>query len=241
MGEADNIEDKYGFESTVADGGAPPDDEDDRAEAPGILKVYKEVEQTEEVDEVIDTGDIKYKAQEEDLNLNIPGQHGAKPLIEEIGSKGPAIAGKPLQPKTAAPAAQPAFSWETADRVESKFTFINQGELVFVNFNFNGYSKDSDVRYALSENEIFLEVRDTGKNKVHKCAKTLQEPIDCKESSVQLLVNYIIFKLQKADKKKSWDQLGYDIQDFNIPEDKHYMRSNFLKQKSAEVGDKENQ
>ena len=95
--------------------------------------------------------------------------------------------------------------------MESKHVFINQGELLFVNFNFNGYDKDSDARYALSENELFLEVRDQGKNKVYKCAKTLQEPIDCQESSVQLLVNYIVFKLVKKDKKKQWDQLGYDI------------------------------
>jgi len=89
----------------------------------------------------------------------------------------------------------PKFDWDTAERVESKHVFMNQGELVFVNFNFNGYNKDSDVRYALSENELFLEVRDLGKNKVYKCAKTLQEPIDCQESSAQLLVNYIVFKL----------------------------------------------
>jgi len=65
------------------------------------------------------------------------------------------------------------FSWEKAERVDSEFTFMNQGELVFVNFKFKGYNKENDVRYAISENEIILEVRDEGKNKVHKVCKTL--------------------------------------------------------------------
>ena len=77
-----------------------------------------------------------------------------------------------------------------------------------------------------------------GKNKVHRLCKTLNQPIDCKESSVQLLVDFIVFKLKKKDVKKSWDDLGYDIQEFHIPESTtQYMRSNFLKQKSAEVGE----
>ena len=50
---------------------------------------------------------------------------------------------------------------------------MNQGELVFVNLNFKGYNKETDIRYALSENEILLEVRDETKNKVHRICKTL--------------------------------------------------------------------
>lgn len=70
------------------------------------------------------------------------------------------------------------------------------------------------MRYALSDNEILLEVRDVGKNKVHRICKTLQQPIICQDSSVQLLVDFIVFKLKKASAKKTWDQLGYDIPDF---------------------------
>jgi len=44
----------------------------------------------------------------------------------------------------------------------------------------------------------------------------------------------------KKEKNKSWDDLGYSIEDFNIPASTQYMRSNFLKQKSAEVGITEN-
>jgi len=56
---------------------------------------------------------------------------------------------------------------------------------------------------------------------------------------VQLLVDYIVFKLKKDESnKKTWDDLGYDIKEFNIPESSNsYMRSNFLKQKTAEVGE----
>ena len=108
---------------------------------------------------------------------------------------------------------------------------MNQGELVFVNFFFKGYNKEKDVRYALSENEILLEVKNEAKNRVHRVCKTLFSPINSKESSVQLLVDYIIFKLKKdEDNKKTWDDLGYDIAEFHVPESSNsYMRSNYLK------------
>mmetsp|Transcript_17270 Transcript_17270/g.29081 ORF Transcript_17270/g.29081 Transcript_17270/m.29081 type:complete len:112 (-) Transcript_17270:275-610(-) len=111
---------------------------------------------------------------------------------------------------------------------------MDQGELIFVTFNFKGYSKEKDARYALSENEILLEVRDVNKNKVHRVCQTLLDPIDSKESSVQLLVDYIVFKLKKdmklaANGGKKWDQLGYQIREFHVPDERGYMRSNFLK------------
>jgi len=43
-------------------------------------------------------------------------------------------------------------------------------------------------------------------------------------------------KLKKSE-TKTWDDLGYDIEEFHIPDCKFYMKSNFLKQKSAEVGE----
>lgn len=84
-----------------------------------------------------------------------------------------------------------------------------------------------------------VEVRDEAKNKVHRVCKTLFSPINSQESSVQLLVDFIVFKLKKDEKhKKTWDDLGYDIKEFHIPESSNsYMRSNFLRQKSAEVGE----
>lgn len=114
---------------------------------------------------------------------------------------------------------------------------MNQGDLVFLNCNFKGYNKESDVRYAFSDNEIIIEVRDVGKNKIHRICKTLTHPIICQDSSVQLLVDFIVFKLKKASGKKTWDELGYDIKEFQIPENHLYMRSNYLKQASAMVGD----
>ena len=67
MGKNENIDDKYGFQSTAAnDGAGEGSDEDDQA-ASGILNVYKENKdaEDEEVDEEINTDDIKYKTQEE--------------------------------------------------------------------------------------------------------------------------------------------------------------------------------
>lgn len=34
------------------------------------------------------------------------------------------------------------FDWEKAERVDAKFQFINQGDLIFVTYNFKGYKKD---------------------------------------------------------------------------------------------------
>lgn len=128
--------------------------------------------------------------------------------------------------KEEAPKPEDLFDWDTAERTDAKFQFMNQGELVFVNFNFKGYKKDSDVRYAISENEVILEVRDVAKNKVHRMCKTLFKPIDVKASDVQLLVDFIIFKLKKgvvkggdpADASARWDDVGYDISSFSVPE-----------------------
>jgi hypothetical protein len=53
-----------------------------------------------------------------------------------------------------------------------------------VTYNFKGYKKDFDVRYALSDNELLLEVRDLGKNKVHRTCKTLFKQVSVKESEV---------------------------------------------------------
>ena len=201
-------------------------DEDDVEGGNDFLKIAKGTGNIDSLKEEkpLTADQVKFKADaEEHAALN-----GA-PKIQEIASttftdqsekKAKAI-------KTAPP--KPVFDWKTAERVEAKYTFLNQGDLVFVNLNFKGYNKESDVRYAFSDNEILLEVRDLGKNKVHRICKTLNHPIICQDSSVQLLVDFIVFKLKKASAKKTWDQLGYDIQDFQIPENQLWMRSNFLK------------
>lgn len=45
---------------------------------------------------------------------------------------------------------------------------MNRGDLVFINFKLKGYDKEKGIRYALSENEILLEVRIPGDVKVVK-------------------------------------------------------------------------
>jgi hypothetical protein len=66
-----------------------------------------------------------------------------------------------------------------------------------------GYNKLTDVRFALSDNEILIEVRDPKKenrNTVHRISKTLFNEINVDESSVELLVDFISVKLKKRDK-----------------------------------------
>ena len=90
-----------------------------------------------------------------------------------------------------------------------------------------GYSKICDVHYALSQNELLIEVKDPATLKVHRICKTLLKEISVEQSSVELLVDFIAVKLRKEDKEQSWDQLGYDIKDFTIP-NHGQMKSNFL-------------
>jgi hypothetical protein len=89
-----------------------------------------------------------------------------------------------------------------------------------------GYKKEEDVRYALSENELLLEVRRV--NQVARVCKTFNKEVDVDGSSVDLLVDYIAVKLKKQDMEVSWDQVGYDIASFTLPR-RGQMKSNFLK------------
>ncbi len=68
-----------------------------------------------------------------------------------------------------------------------------------------GYNKQSDARYALSDNEILIEIRDSkNRNTVHRISKTLFNEINVDESSVELLVDFISVKLKKRDKSQNW-------------------------------------
>lgn len=52
------------------------------------------------------------------------------------------------------------FSWADAQRVELKPQFIAQADFVFLNINLKGYKSDEDVKFALSSDEILIEIRD---------------------------------------------------------------------------------
>lgn len=73
-----------------------------------------------------------------------------------------------------------------------------------MNINIKGYNKDKDVRYALSENELLLEVRDKTNN-VHRLCKTLYKEVDVPESNIELLVDFISIKLKKLENNHSWN------------------------------------
>lgn len=93
-----------------------------------------------------------------------------------------------------------------------------------------GYNKETDIRYALSENELLLEVKDSsaGKHLVRRLCQTLHKQIDVQQSEVLLLVDFVSVKLCKLEKGQSWSGLGYNIANFTIPE-RGQMKSNFLK------------
>lgn len=61
-----------------------------------------------------------------------------------------------------------------------------------------------------------------------------------KDSSVQLLTDFIIFKLAKKEKNESWDCLGFDVNEFNseLNGKQIELQSNFIK--NAAEADKEN-
>ena len=79
-----------------------------------------------------------------------------------------------------------------------------------MNINFKGYDKNKDVRFALSENELLLEIRDK-QNMVHRLCKTLQKEVDMTLSSIDLLVDFICVKLKKLESSVTWNSLGYDV------------------------------
>ena len=47
-----------------------------------------------------------------------------------------------------------------------------------MNFPMKGYSKLMDIRYALSENELLVELKDSQTSKVHRLCTTLNREID---------------------------------------------------------------
>lgn len=105
---------------------------------------------------------------------------------------------------------------------------INQHDFVFFNIPFKGLDKENGVRYALSANEILLEVRDS-QNKINRMCQTLDKAILIEKSDVSLLVDFICIKLAKSDASETWNSTGYDISNFTIPPDGSAIISNFLK------------
>lgn len=96
------------------------------------------------------------------------------------------------------------FSFEDAEKVELKGTFITQADFVFLNISMRGYKPAEDVRFALSSDELVLEVRDRtatkGINRIKRTCLTLSKQIDVPTSEVQLLVDFIVVKLSKQEK-----------------------------------------
>lgn len=60
------------------------------------------------------------------------------------------------------------FSWAEAQRIELKPQVIMQADIVFLNLPLKGYNKDEDIRYALSADELVLEIRDRSQKGVHR-------------------------------------------------------------------------
>lgn len=175
---------------------------------------------------------MKFKRDSDDpefrLKTSAQDQQSRKPLIQELSSN--AALPTEIKPDIASRQEQAPFSWCTATQVDLKPQFISQADYVFINLPLRGYNKETDIRYALSENELLLEVKDTSQGKfiVRRLCQTLHKQIDVSLSEVMLLVDFVSVKLCKLEKGHSWGALGYDIANFTIPE-RGQMKSNFLK------------
>lgn len=113
-----------------------------------------------------------------------------------------------------------------------KGAFIQQTDLVFMNIPAKGYDKETDVRYAFSSDEFILELRDKtqhGKHQIRRLCQTLSKSIDVSRSEVQLLMDFIVVKLQKQESALTWREFGYDIANFTVPKAGGLMKSNYLK------------
>ena len=91
------------------------------------------------------------------------------------------------------------------------------------------------MRFALSSDEILLELRDmSAPNRIRRLCQTLNKQCDVPESELMFLKDFISIKLAKMERGTSWTTLGYDIAGFTVP-DRGQMKSNFLKtQRKAE-------
>ena len=58
-------------------------------------------------------------------------------------------------------------------------------------------------------------------------------------SDIQLLKDFIIIKLRKQEETVQWNDFGYDIADFTIPQTTQ-MKSNFLKSIAPALSESEN-
>lgn len=214
-----------------------------------FLKIYKDDDQNDEASQLEEDGgpkEIKFRREqpEEDGDLETKTGHllklgkengEGKPLIQEIKTIAPVnqVVDGPSQiaqvekvKEDIVPVVVP-FKWDEAVKVEAAHQFFHTKEFVFVNFNMKGYNKITDIRYALSQNELLVEIKEPSTLKVHRLCKTLNKEVNVELSSVELLIDFIAVKLRKDDKDVSWDQLGYDIKDFTIPM-RGQMKSNFL-------------
>ena len=67
------------------------------------------------------------------------------------------------------------------------------------------------MRYALSADELLIEIRDRPTNRLQRLCHTLCKQIDVPGSNVSFLKDFITFKLLKLEKGHSWANLGYAI------------------------------
>jgi len=123
----------------------------------------------------IERDGVKFKNEFELKTAQAPTK---KPLITEIAPSDESAAERTRKEAEAKKIAEVEvkFDWETATRVELKPQYIAQSDFIFLNLPLKGYKKDEDIRYALSENELSLEVRDrSAPNKVRRLCQTLNK------------------------------------------------------------------
>lgn len=158
--EGDVINDKYNVQTEVDKNKLLADQDHETSKREDFLKIFKENDKKQKKAEPESTleSNIRFRQEEEensDFKLNTSAQPGKKPLITELGS-GPAIVEAPKKVEEV----EVPFSWADAQRVELKPQFIAQADFVFLNINLKGYNPDEDVKFALSSDEILIEIRD---------------------------------------------------------------------------------
>ncbi len=116
---------------------------------------------------------MKFKAEEEPegfAKLKMPGSEaGSKPLIQEVDSTvSEPVAAESVSEAVPEKVKEEPFVWEKAEIVAPEnMQFMHQKDLVFINFNVKGYLRSKEgIRYALSENELLVEIRTPGTNVV---------------------------------------------------------------------------
>ena len=115
----DTIHDEYNLEQDTSDIKRQMEQDEDDEPKDGFLKVYDENKTAKEEDTTTEVGEIKTKLAEQESELT------TTPTITEMSSTQFYDESQSTKANTPKKVLTPKFDWDTAERVDSKYQFMN--------------------------------------------------------------------------------------------------------------------